>query len=122
LTLGLAGSLVSIVFVGPWGTMVALCLFSLITGLSFPVQRQLVNDVIVADQFRATFLSVESILDRAVCAWVAASLGGFVAHGKIGLFLELSSGVSVLLIFVVMFKLARLRPGASVETVLQTSE
>jgi len=106
LTLCLAASMGAMAVFGGWGTIAALCIFSIATGFAFPVQRQLVNDVITADQFRATFLSVESILDRAVVAWVAACLGGFVSLGQIPFFLELSALASVLVIVCLTLKFA----------------
>jgi MFS family permease len=106
LTVCLAVSMGAMAIFGGWGTIAALCIFSIATGFAFPVQRQLVNDVITADQFRATFLSVESILDRAVVAWVAACLGGFVSRGQIPFFLELSALASVVVIVCLTLKFA----------------
>jgi hypothetical protein len=40
---------------------------------------------------RATLLSVDSILGRAGCAWVASRIGGFLEAGKLDLFLALSA-------------------------------
>lgn len=84
---------------------IGLGIFSFVTGASFPVQRQLINDAIPDSRYRATILSLESILDRAVCAWVAGSLGSFVAGGAIGDFLLLSaavSGLGILVLYVII--------------------
>jgi len=77
--------------------------FSFVTGASFPVQRQLMNDAIPDSQFRATLLSVESILDRAVCAWVAGAVSSFVAKGKVNEFFMLSAWVSVFGVMLLYF-------------------
>ena len=77
------------------GTVVWLCVFSYATGLSFPIQRQLLNDAITDSRFRATLLSVESIIDRAACAWVAAVIGGFLQAGKLDTFVIGSAAVTV---------------------------
>jgi hypothetical protein len=47
---------------------------------------------------------MESILDRAACAWVAAILGGFVAAGQIDRFLHLSAGASALLVVILLIR------------------
>ncbi len=70
----MAASIVFIPFVGQWGTLAVLGFFSLVTGLSYPIQRQVMNDAIPDPDFRATILSLESLVDRAVTAGVAASL------------------------------------------------
>ncbi|NDZ98581.1 MFS transporter, partial [Streptomyces sp. SID10116] len=68
LSLALAGSLAAMTFGGPWAVVVLLCVFAAATGFAYPIQRKLVNDAVPADAPRATLLSVESIVDRAVCA------------------------------------------------------
>ena len=83
-------------FTGQVGTLVALCLFSLAAGLSFPVQRQLLNDWVPDARYRATLLSCESIIDRSVCAAVAAMAGGFLARGQLDAFLQTSATVTLL--------------------------
>jgi MFS family permease len=94
LSLAMAGSMAAIPWVGAAGTGVALAVFSLVSGLSFPIQRQLLNDTITtigAPALRATLLSVESIIDRSVCAWVAAGLGAYLAAGQLDAFLTKSA-------------------------------
>ena len=78
------------------GTVVLLCVFSYATGLSFPIQRQLLNDAITDSGFRATLLSVESIIDRAACAWVAAMIGGYLQAGKLDAFVMGSAMVTLI--------------------------
>ncbi len=87
--------------------LVWLGVFSWAVGLSYPVQRQLLNDTIGETPLRATLLSVESLIDRAACAAVALVLGGYVAGGTIEWFIYAASAVSVAIIFVlaVIFKL-----------------
>jgi MFS family permease len=90
----------SIGFIVPSGgivTIVLLCLFSVTAGMSFPVQKKLLNDAIPDSRYRATLLSMESIMDRAVCAVVAVALGAYLAGGRLDEFLVLSSVVTVVL-------------------------
>ncbi|MEU0879691.1 MFS transporter [Lentzea sp. NPDC005914] len=90
----------SIGFIVPSGgilTIVLLCLFSVTAGMSFPIQKKLLNDAIPDSRYRATLLSMESIMDRAVCAVVAVALGAYLAGGQLNEFLVLSSVVSVIL-------------------------
>jgi hypothetical protein len=73
-----------------------LCLFSLACGFAYPIQRQLLNDTITEDGHRATLMSLESIIDRAVCAWVAAILSGtMLGGGGLSAFLLASAGVTL---------------------------
>lgn len=84
---------------GGLGTVASLAFFSYVTGLAYPIQRKLMNDAIPDSRFRATLLSVESIVDRAFAAGVAATVGGFVATGRITEFLSLSAGASAVGVF-----------------------
>jgi MFS family permease len=93
-----AFSLGMLVWSGKVGTIAWLCVFSLVTGFCFPIQRQLLNDVIPDSRYRATILSIESILDRAICAWVASLLGVFVASGRTLNFIGDSAFVSAIII------------------------
>ncbi|MCM2323669.1 MAG: MFS transporter [Oligoflexia bacterium] len=101
LTLGVAGS-VAIAALGPAGSPLlvgaGLGLFSFLVGLAYPIQRQLMNNTIPDLRYRATLLSFESIIDRAACAWVAASLGGYVAAGRVSEFLVAAAAASAVLI------------------------
>ncbi|WP_439664366.1 MFS transporter [Lentzea sp. HUAS TT2] len=86
-------------FVVPSGgvvTIVLLCLFSVTAGMSFPIQKKLLNDAIPDSRYRATLLSMESIMDRAVCAVVAIALGAYLTGGRLDEFLVLSSVVTVI--------------------------
>ncbi|MBZ4320505.1 MFS transporter [Streptomyces huiliensis] len=83
LSLALAGSLAAMTFGGPWAVVALLCLFAAATGFAYPVQRKLVNDAVPAHAPRATLLSVESIVDRAVCALAAIAVGAYLAAGRL---------------------------------------
>jgi MFS family permease len=96
LTVVMAVSVAALAWCGQTGTLVSLCLFSLACGLSFPIQRQLLNDAIPDSRYRATLMSMESLVDRAVCAWVAGMLAGYVAGGQMNAFLVTAGGVSLL--------------------------
>lgn len=116
LSLVMAACLAGMGLLGPGGTLVALCAFCLATGLSFPIQRQLLNDVIPEPRFRATLLSLESLLDRAICAAVAAYLAKFLGggeEGRLSVFLVGAAGASVLLLSVVHAAGLGRRPGRS---------
>ncbi|MFC4069022.1 MFS transporter [Actinoplanes subglobosus] len=94
LTVVLAVCLALVVPAGAPATAACLCAFSLVVGLAYPVQRKLINEAITDSRYRATLLSFESIVDRAVCAGVALLLGGFLAAGRLDEFLLLSTGAS----------------------------
>lgn len=101
LTMIMAVCLALLVPFGLVGVIICLCVFSLATGLSFPVQRQLVNDAITDPRSRATLLSIESLIDRAVCAGVIFLLGGYLARGAMNTFLVHAAVGTVLLMVVV---------------------
>jgi MFS family permease len=112
LSLVLAITLALIPLTGKVGTLASLMVFSLAAGMIFPVQRQLMNDAITlspeASRYRATVLSMESIFDRAVCAWVVGMIGVYMSRGKIDEFLYLSAGfcaVGVLILTLVSKKI-----------------
>ncbi|MEV8313384.1 MFS transporter [Streptomyces sp. NPDC059900] len=83
LSLALAGTLAAMTLGGPWAVVALLCLFAAATGFAYPVQRKLVNDAVPADAPRATLLSVESIVDRAVCALAAVAAGAYLSAGHL---------------------------------------
>ncbi|MEU1023942.1 MFS transporter, partial [Streptomyces sp. NPDC005904] len=66
-----------------WAVVALLCLFAAATGFAYPIQRKLVNDAVPAHAPRATLLSVESIVDRAVCALAAIAAGAYLAAGRL---------------------------------------
>lgn len=72
-------------------TVFLLTVFSGAIGFAGPIQRQVINAGISASPegpgLRATLLSLESLLDRAVCSWVAWRLGAYVTEGRMEGFL-----------------------------------
>lgn len=82
-------------------TLFALCLFSFIIGISFPIQRQLMNQAIPEPRLRASLLSSESIIDRGVNSLVASHLGAALAAGQLLYFLQKSALVSVVSVFII---------------------
>lgn len=115
LTLVMAGTLALVPISGQVATTAWLCLFSLAAGFAFPIQRQLLNDSIPDSRYRATLLSLESIVDRAVCAWVASLLGAIIGGGKLDAFLRLSAAVAIGSVFVLALALRLLNYGRSGE-------
>ncbi|MER0449699.1 MFS transporter [Streptomyces sp. Edi4] len=98
LSLALAGTLAAMAVGGPWTVVALLCLFALATGFVYPVQRKLVNDAVPANAPRATLLSVESIVDRAVCALAAIAVGVYISAGRLdALLLHSALATAVLL-------------------------
>ncbi|MEU8890876.1 MFS transporter [Streptomyces sp. NPDC048442] len=83
LSLALAGTLAAMTLGGPWVVVGLLCLFAAGTGFAYPIQRKLVNDAVPAHAPRATLLSIESIVDRAVCALAAVAAGAYLSAGHL---------------------------------------
>ncbi|SCK22273.1 Major Facilitator Superfamily protein [Streptomyces sp. WMMB 714] len=83
LSVALAVTLAGITLGGPWTVVVLLCLFAAAAGFAYPVQRKLVNDAVPAHAPRATVLSVESIVDRGVCALAAVAVGAYLSAGRL---------------------------------------
>ncbi|GAA2663798.1 MFS transporter [Streptomyces lunalinharesii] len=83
LSLAMAGTLAGLALGGPWTVILLLCLFAAVCGFTYPLQRKLVNDAIPPDAPRATLLSVESIVDRAVCALAAVAAGAYLEAGRL---------------------------------------
>lgn len=90
-------------------TIFALCLFSYVIGISFPIQRQLINQAIPEPSLRASLLSSESIIDRGVNSIVAGSLGVALATGQLLFFLRKSAIIAVVSVFIIalLIKLVR---------------
>ncbi|WP_412539376.1 MFS transporter [Longispora sp. K20-0274] len=112
LTALMAGALALVVPVEAALVVACLCVFSLASGLSYPIQRKLLNEAITDSRYRATLLSTESILDRLVCALVALALGGYLAAGRLDAFLgHAALGAGLLMaVLVPLFVLARRVP------------
>ncbi|WP_307840279.1 MFS transporter [Streptomyces sp. G44] len=114
LSLALAGSLAAMTLGGPWAVVALLCLFAAATGFAYPVQRKLVNDAVPPRAPRATLLSVESIVDRAVCALAAIAAGAYLAAGRLDALLWHSALATAVLLGI--FQLLLLRGGAGRRT------
>ncbi len=82
-------------------TIIALCFFSFVIGISFPIQRQLVNGSINNPELRASLLSVESIIDRAVNSIVASYLAVVLSTGQLLVFLEQAAFVTIISVFII---------------------
>ncbi|MEU3861523.1 MFS transporter [Streptomyces sp. NPDC028722] len=106
LALVLAGTAVG----GPWTVVALLCAFAAITGFVYPVQRKLVNDAIPVDAPRATLLSVESIVDRGVCAAAAVAAGACLAAGRLDALLWYSAAITCALMPALHLALRRTGP------------
>ncbi|QUQ72111.1 MFS transporter [Kutzneria sp. CA-103260] len=115
LTIAMAVTLALAGLLGIVGSVIALCLFSLACGLSFPIQRALLNAAITDSRYRATLLSIESIIDRAVCALVALALGDYLQHGQLTDFLVQTAIVTCVLMVVIagLITMTRHRTGAA---------
>ncbi|MFC6982106.1 hypothetical protein [Streptomyces cirratus] len=93
---------------GP-GTILWLCVFAAAAGLAYPVQRNLINAAIPPTPYRATLLSVESIIDRGVCALVALAVGAYLAADRLDALLVHAAVGTCVLLLVVGVVLGRLR-------------
>ncbi|MFK8911399.1 MFS transporter [Streptomyces sp. YS-3] len=105
LSLALAGTLAAMTLGGPWAVIALLCLFAAATGFAYPVQRKLMNDAVPAGAPRATLLSIESLVDRAVCALAAVAVGAYVSAGHLDALLWHSALATVVLLGVVQLLL-----------------
>ncbi|MGW3690446.1 MFS transporter [Streptomyces sp. NPDC005125] len=122
LSLVMAGSLAATAISGGALTAALLCVFAAAGGLAYPVQRHLINDAIPATPYRATLLSLESIVDRGVCALVAVAAGLYLAAGRLHDFLVHSAwGACLLLAGVGMLLRWRGRTGLRGGRALQDS-
>lgn len=109
LTIAIAVSFSWMGLAGKAGTMLALFLFAYVTGLAYPIQRQVLNDAITNSRYRATILSMESLIDRGICAWVVAFIAPFVSSGRTGLFLHLSAAATVVFTAALFFVTRRIK-------------
>ncbi|TVZ92872.1 MFS transporter [Streptomyces sp. BK340] len=110
LSVALAAALAGTTVGGPWAVVGLLCAFAAITGFGYPVQRKLINDAIPKGAPRATLLSVESIVDRGVCAVAAVAAGAYLAAGRLDALLWQSAAVTCVLIPALHLALRRVSP------------
>ncbi|MEZ0311510.1 MAG: MFS transporter [Myxococcota bacterium] len=94
-----------------WIAVAALAVFSFIAGISFPIQRQVFNDAIPEPSLRATLLSMESIVDRSVCAWAALQLGDYLAAGRLNHFLHGAAVVAAIVTLAVAVAVGAMKSG-----------
>lgn len=95
LTLGMGVCCWGLSNCSPMACLAWLNVFAVITGLAYPVQRQVMNEHIPDSDYRASMLSAESLVDRAVCAWVAHRLGIALQAGQMSFFLQASAAASL---------------------------
>lgn len=92
---------------GSIAAILGLLIFALVSGLSFPIQRQLFNDTIIDTRYRATLMSIESIVDRAFSALIALFLADYVATGRTGFLLN-NSAIFTIVLMIVLYGATRL--------------
>ncbi|MGW0765571.1 MFS transporter [Streptomyces sp. NPDC002676] len=114
LSVALAAALAGTTVGGPWAVVGLLCAFAAITGFGYPVQRKLINDAIPKGAPRATLLSVESIVDRGVCAVAAVAAGAYLAAGRLDALLWQSAAATCVLMPVLHLALRRMSPASAV--------
>ncbi|MFJ6841168.1 MFS transporter [Streptomyces griseoluteus] len=107
LSVALAATLAATTAGGPWTVAGLLCVFAATTGFCYPVQRKLINDAIPENAPRATLLSVESIVDRGVCALAAVAAGAYLAADRLDTLLWQSAAVTCALVLVLHVALRR---------------
>lgn len=106
--LGLA--LLAIPQAGEYLVVLILCLFALWSGFAYPIQRQLFNDAITDSNYRATLMSIESIVDRAACAWVATLLAGVMSQTQgLNQFLMVSGYLTLVIVIILAIALKTAR-------------
>ncbi|MEU9128855.1 MFS transporter [Kitasatospora sp. NPDC048540] len=103
LSLVMALSLAATSMAGAVATVGWLCVFAAATGLAYPVQRNLINAAIPPTPYRTTLLSLESIIDRGVCALVALAVGVYLSAGRLdALLVHAAIGTCLLLALVAL--------------------
>jgi MFS family permease len=107
LSLVMAFSLAATTMSGGLGTAGWLCVFAAAAGLAFPVQKLLVNSAIPPTPYRTTLLSLESVLDRGVCALVALAAGACLSAGRLDALLIGAAAATCLLLAGVGWALRR---------------
>ena len=97
--------LIPMALFGSMGTLLGMIGFALCFGLCMPFQRQVLNDSLEDSQYRVTFISFESVVNRLICAGVVSLSGVYVTSGRLQEFLILSGIVSwafIVLIFLIL--------------------
>lgn len=112
LTLTLAVTMGVIPWLGAGAAIAALCLFSLAVGWSFPVQKQVMNDAIPDSRYRATMLSIESIVHRGISAIATLLMANYMARGAMNEFL-VNASLATLVAAVLIAVFVHRRPRAA---------
>jgi hypothetical protein len=115
-TIIIAATLVAVSLGNQNVVIAGFCIFSLAAGVAFPVQKQLLNDAIKQPGQRATILSMESLIDRALCAIVVLPLGGLIAEGKLREVLLVCGGASVVIALGVQYFLRKVKQADDLST------
>jgi MFS family permease len=105
-------------FVAQVGTGVLLVIFSVAVGLAYPIQRQVMNEAIPDPKYRATILSLESLIDRAATACVAFLLEKIpdqTNHFVLGV--GLACFILMIVVQAVLYRLGRGRATASSDSI-----
>ncbi len=84
-----------------------LAIFALGSGVAFPFQKKIINSEIKDPLRRATLLSLESIIQRLLCALILTAAGPLIAAGKIEEYLVSSSLLLLALVCGTAFLLKR---------------
>jgi MFS family permease len=83
-------------------TVVVFAAYSFAVGIAFPIQKQLLNDQITDSRYRATVLSVESIVDRGFTAANAYVMGLYMTSQRLDTFLVHAGLFTFCVIFVLL--------------------
>lgn len=83
LTIFLCGTFSVLGILPHYFVLLGLGFFALFCGFIFPIQKQLLNDHIPAPEYRATLLSVESIVQRIMASIFTYLTGIFISTGKL---------------------------------------
>jgi MFS family permease len=95
LTAGIALSFLGLSFSGKFGAAVGFSIFAYLIGLAFPIQKELLNNAITESGYRATILSIESMVDRGLSAWCISLFANMVGAGEISLMLNWAAIVTL---------------------------
>ena len=94
----MAFSLGNLSFAPQWGVLSLMFLFAFMTGLCFPLQKKLIQSQIDDNQVRASLLSLESLVDRGLCALILLPVGYYVEAKQFSLLFVTLATISILII------------------------
>ena len=104
-------SFILLSFGGQLVTALGFIIFSFAAGMAFPLQKEIINKNITNGSYRATILSMESIIDRLVSAVVVSFVGGFIADGRLVDYLLFSAAGTFVVVVAVFFVLNKMSLG-----------